>query len=113
MSTALTETSLAGLLARALVIDLSRPVEAATPTSPHHAPFRLALLRRHGDVVRDGVIAYTPAGTMRVPNGPGLGVELDPDKVARYAEAHRREGDISIYAEDAARRGAPPVKSQW
>ena len=57
MSTALTETSLAGLLARALVIDLSRPVEAATPTSPHHAPFRLALLRRHGDVVRDGGVS--------------------------------------------------------
>ena len=45
--------------------------------------------------------------------GPGLGVTLDPDRFALYAEAHRREGDISIYAEDEARSGIPPVKSQW
>jgi kynurenine formamidase len=57
VSRALEEISLEGMLARALVIDLSRPIEAATPTSPHHAPFRMALLRRHGDVVRDGGVS--------------------------------------------------------
>ncbi|WP_217559293.1 cyclase family protein [Streptomyces sp. GbtcB6] len=44
---------LAASLADARVIDLSRPIEAATPHSPHHAPFQMALLRRHGDVVRE------------------------------------------------------------
>src|SRR5262249_44464261 len=34
------------------VYDLAQPLEAATPTSPNHPPFRMALLRRHGDVVR-------------------------------------------------------------
>ena len=50
---------------------------------------------------------------MRVPKEPGLGVELDPEKFHLYAEAHRREGDISIYAEDHDKAGMPPVKSQW
>lgn len=36
----------------ARVYDLARPLEAATPTSPNHPPFRMALMRRHGDVVR-------------------------------------------------------------
>jgi L-alanine-DL-glutamate epimerase-like enolase superfamily enzyme len=31
-------------------------------------------------------------GHLRVPDGPGLGVSLDRDKVARYAETYRREG---------------------
>jgi hypothetical protein len=61
----------------------------------------------------EGVIGYTPGGTMTVPTGPGLGVELDADKFAAAAEQHKRQGDISIYAEDAARHGTAPVKSQW
>jgi kynurenine formamidase len=49
--------SLARLLAAASVIDLSHPIDSLTPTSPHHAPFRLALLRRHGDAVREGGVS--------------------------------------------------------
>jgi len=48
-----------------------------------------------------------------VPTGPGLGVEIDPDKLALAEERHRRQGDISIYAQDQARHGKAPVKSQW
>lgn len=40
------------LLAGATVYDLAQPLEAGTPTSPNHPPFRMALQRRHGDVVR-------------------------------------------------------------
>lgn len=40
------------LLREARVYDLAQPLEAATPTSPNHPPFRMALLRRHGDAVR-------------------------------------------------------------
>jgi kynurenine formamidase len=36
------------------VIDLSYPIGVSTPHSPHHAPFQMALLRRHGDTVREG-----------------------------------------------------------
>ena len=34
------------------VFDLGRPLEAATPVAPGHPNFRMALLRRHGDVTR-------------------------------------------------------------
>ncbi|MGH3412304.1 MAG: mandelate racemase/muconate lactonizing enzyme family protein [Marmoricola sp.] len=48
-------------------------------------------------LLADDVLAGDPLdprdGTLAVPTGPGLGVELDPDKVARYAELHRREGE--------------------
>ncbi len=84
---------------------------ASVPALPHALDSHMH--QQAGDVVRPGVIAYTERGTMKVPTGPGLGVELDPDRFAAWAEAHRREGDISIYAEDAARHGRPPVKSQW
>lgn len=40
------------LLEGARVFDLAQGLEPATPTSPNHPPFRMALLRRHGDAVR-------------------------------------------------------------
>lgn len=43
-------------VSRARVYDLGRALEAATPVSPNHPPFRMGLIRRHGDVVRsDGM----------------------------------------------------------
>jgi kynurenine formamidase len=39
-------------LAGATLYDLAQPLEATTPVSPNHPPFRSALLRRHGDAVR-------------------------------------------------------------
>src|SRR5205823_1114110 len=42
------------LASAARVYDLAQPLEAATPVSPSHPPFRMALTRRHGDVVRPG-----------------------------------------------------------
>jgi glucarate dehydratase len=64
-----------------------------------------------GDVVKPGVIGLMKHGSIRVPEGPGLGVELDRDRLAEAAEAYRRGGDKSVYAEDEARAGAIPVKS--
>jgi kynurenine formamidase len=37
----------------ARVYDLGQPLEPATPASPNHPPFRMGLVRRHGDVVRE------------------------------------------------------------
>ncbi len=84
---------------------------ATVPALPHALDSHMH--QQAGDVIRAGTVGYTTRGTMRVPGGPGLGVALDPERFAFYAEAHRREGDITIYAEDEARAGAPPVKSQW
>jgi kynurenine formamidase len=56
------------------VYDLAQPLEAATPTSPNHPPFRMALLRRHGDVVRaDGASAANELFTM----GGHTGTHID------------------------------------
>ncbi|MBT5432100.1 MAG: enolase C-terminal domain-like protein [Alphaproteobacteria bacterium] len=64
-----------------------------------------------GEVIKDGVIALTDHGTMKVPTGPGLGVELDPDRFAAAKEAYQKLGDKSVYEEDTARAGVIPVKS--
>ena len=50
---------------------------------------------------------------MRVPDGPGLGVSLDPQRFAAAVEAHQRQGDKSVYAVDSSRTGTIPVKSMW
>ena len=86
-------------------------VAAATPALPHALDTHATELA--GDVVKPGVIGLTARGTMQVPDGPGLGVELDPDLFEAAAEAHRRAGDQSVYAEDLSRGGVIPVKSMW
>jgi kynurenine formamidase len=40
-------------LRAARVYDLAQPLEPSTPVSPNHPPYRHALLRRHGDSVRE------------------------------------------------------------
>ena len=39
-------------VAGATIIDLAHPIDAAMPVSPNHPGFKLALMRRHGDLVR-------------------------------------------------------------
>jgi glucarate dehydratase len=36
-------------------------------------------------------------GKLAVPNGPGLGVELDPDKVAKYARLYEQSGEADEF----------------
>jgi glucarate dehydratase len=64
-----------------------------------------------GEVIKAGVIGLTDRGTMKVPQGSGLGVELDPDRFAAAKESYTRLGDRSVYEEDKARAGVIPVKS--
>lgn len=59
------------------------------------------------DVLTGGKLAYAD-GRIRVPDGPGLGVELDRDKLARYAELYREVGDYA-YDRDPARPGWFPL----
>jgi glucarate dehydratase len=82
---------------------------AATPALPHALDTHACELA--GDVVKPGVIGLTERGTMPVPQGAGLGVELDEELFAKAADAHARLGDRSVFAEDTARAGAIPVKS--
>ena len=43
------------------------------------------------DVIEGGKLSYT-GGRIRVPTGPGLGVRLDRDRLARYADLYRELG---------------------
>ncbi|MFV0384329.1 enolase C-terminal domain-like protein [Paracoccus sp. (in: a-proteobacteria)] len=53
------------------------------------------------DVIRGGLMPYRN-GAITVPTGPGLGVELDRDKLAQYAEYYREFGGYP-YDRDPAR----------
>jgi glucarate dehydratase len=55
------------------------------------------------DVIAGGPMRYE-GGTIRVPEGPGLGVELDRDRLARYHELFRELGGYP-YDRDPGRPG--------
>jgi L-alanine-DL-glutamate epimerase-like enolase superfamily enzyme len=46
-------------------------------------------------------------GSLAVPDAPGIGVELDADRVARYAELYEREGAAFAFHEPAALTATP------
>jgi glucarate dehydratase len=52
-------------------------------------------------------------GCFRLPDGPGLGVDLDEDRLAALEEDNRRDGDILIYAQDGTDHANPPYQGQW
>ncbi|MDD4537888.1 MAG: enolase C-terminal domain-like protein [Lentisphaeria bacterium] len=65
------------------------------------------------DIIVGGKMSYQN-GTMMAPDKPGLGVELDPDRFARYAEANRKAGLSEGYEHDPNRpRDWCPKKFQW
>lgn len=41
------------LIEKARVVDLAHPLHRGMPVSPNHPPFQFALMRRHGDMIRD------------------------------------------------------------
>jgi glucarate dehydratase len=55
------------------------------------------------DVIEGGLMPYVD-GDIAVPQGPGLGVRLDPDRVGRYAELYRELGGYP-YDRDPRRPG--------
>ena len=51
-------------------------------------------------------------GCFELPEGPGLGVEIDEDELARAKERNEREGDLVFYGDP--RRGVePPYMGMW
>jgi len=59
------------------------------------------------DVIVGGKLAYVD-GAIEVPRGPGLGVELDRDRMERYADLYRRTGNYT-YDRDPQRPGWFPL----
>jgi kynurenine formamidase len=82
----------------ARVYDLAQPLTAATPIAPTHVPFRLALLRRHGDVVReDGSSSANELISLSGHTGTHI------DAIAHFAKAGKLHGGVD--ATEAARGG--------
>lgn len=65
------------------------------------------------DVIKGGLMKYEN-GKIRVPEGPGLGVELDCDKLAEYKELYQRLGGYP-YDQDPLRPGWAPTipNNRW
>jgi glucarate dehydratase len=59
------------------------------------------------DIIAGGKLPYAD-GCIAVPDGPGLGVRLDPDKLERYAEYYREVGGYP-YDRDPGRPGWYPL----
>lgn len=59
------------------------------------------------DIIVGGPLAYEE-GALRVPDSPGLGVKLDRDKLAEYAELYRELGNYP-YDQDPLRKGWAPL----
>jgi kynurenine formamidase len=80
------------------VFDLAQPLSAETPYSPNHPGFKMALMRRHGDVVReDG----SSAANEMIFTGGHVGTHVD----ALAHVSYRGELHGGVSAEEAQRGG--------
>ena len=59
------------------------------------------------DIIEGGLMRYE-GGAIKVPDGPGLGVKLDRDKLREYQELYKKLGGYP-YDQDPARPGWAPV----
>jgi glucarate dehydratase len=65
------------------------------------------------DVIVGGKMRYEN-GEIAVPAGPGLGVELDPDRMARYEELFEKKGDYyARFHQDTLRPDWFPINPGW
>ena len=55
------------------------------------------------DIIKGGKMDYRD-GKIALPNGPGLGVELDRDKLAEYAELYREARRLHLRSRSRAAR---------
>ncbi|MDQ3912539.1 MAG: cyclase family protein [Actinomycetota bacterium] len=79
------------------VYDLAQPLAPETPHSPNHPPFRMALMRRHGDMVReDG----SSAANELISTGGHTGTHVDALAHVSYM-GHLHDGTPA----DEAQRG--------
>jgi len=63
------------------------------------------------DIIEGGKLQYRD-GSMTVPIGPGLGISLDRDKLAKYHEMSLRK-EMGSWIEDPRRPGAVTMQPKW
>ncbi len=67
------------------------------------------------DIIKGGKLPIRD-GSMEVPKGPGLGVDLDPDQVAKLAELYARRPQVARDDVTEMRRRDPtwlPLRPRW
>jgi L-alanine-DL-glutamate epimerase-like enolase superfamily enzyme len=64
---------------------------------------QILIQRLTGDVIRPGELEYR-AGRLKVPARPGIGVTLDPARLAEHHAYYRAHGEFLPYAVDSAGR---------
>lgn len=97
------ECSVSGLIdtirAGCHVYDLSQPLHAGIPSSPNHPGFRMALIRRHGDVVRDD---GSSAANELIVTGGHVGTHVDALAHVSF-EGHLHGGESAAEAQVGGR----------
>ena len=63
------------------------------------------------DIIEGGKLKYY-GGKMAVPKGPGLGVKLDRDKLAKYHELSKKQ-EMGSWSEDPKRPGMVTNQPKW
>ena len=63
------------------------------------------------DIIEGGKLKYKD-GKMAVPKGPGLGVKLDRDKLAKYHELSKTQ-QMGSWIEDPRQTGAVTYQPKW
>jgi len=71
--------------------DLSVPISADTPLTPHMVPFRMAYMRRHGDVVRDDDVS---GSTEMISMGAHTGTHVDA--LAHISQRGHLHGGVAV-----------------
>lgn len=83
-------SDLIGQLEGSTVVDLSHPMHRGMPVSPNHPAFQMALVRRHGDMVReDG----TSAANEMIVTGGHVGTHIDA--LAHVSAAGKLHGGVN------------------
>jgi glucarate dehydratase len=63
------------------------------------------------DILEGGKLEYKN-GAMKVPTGPGLGISLDRDKLAKYHELSKKQ-EMGAWTDDPRRRGHVITQPKW
>lgn len=84
-------TLLDAIAAGIAVYDLGRPLQTGIPSSPNHPGFRMTLLRRHGDMVRDD---GSSASNELIITGGHVGTHMDA--LAHVSYQGRLHGGVAV-----------------
>ena len=104
-----------GQLSSGAELGISETAKLHLATCTHNLTYAIDTHYPHlaDDILEGGMLKFKD-GTMRAPDKPGLGVSLDMDKFARYAEANRKAGLREGYEKDPGRPADwCPKKFQW